>query len=429
MFGKKMMSVLTLTIMIMSLVVGSVSADSFVNVDIVDFEINGRTMTEDKVLEVELGDVLEIDMEVMCTAEVDEAISQYCAEGVEIGARLVYKYSEHDNNIADWTNDFKLHNGVTALKSLEVQVPYEMNTDEMSLHIYVADQHGSYTQKYDIDVVGVDNSDAIRFVKTQLNYPVLTAGEIRSITPKVVVKNYGTEDFDDVYLTVRIPALGVQQELQSIELDAGEERVFEDLWLRIPSDAEAGVYTVEYLVEFDRYENVEAFDKLTIEAGEETSETENTKTVVTVPDTQSLVVGGAGVAYPVVIANMGNDAKSYVLTVQGVESWGTSRIDPVATIVVPAGETVTAFLYVSANENAVAGDKVFQLTINDGKESKQIPLTANVAEAEGNWDGLKTVLEVGLIVLVIILIVIGLIVGFNKLRGNDEEDDEDKTYY
>ncbi len=429
MFGKKMMSVLTLTIMIMSLVVGSVSADSFVNVDIVDFEINGRTMTEDKVLEVELGDVLEIDMEVMCTAEVDEAISDYCAEGVEIGARLVYKYSEHDNNIADWTNDFKLHNGVTALKSLEVQVPYEMNTDEMSLHIYVADQHGSYTQKYDIDVVGVDNSDAIRFVKTQLNYPVLKAGEIRSITPKVVVKNYGTEDFDDVYLTVRIPALGVQQELQSIELDAGEERVFEDLWLRIPSDAEAGVYTVEYLVEFDRYENVEAFDKLTIEAGEETSETENTKTVVTVPDTQSLVVGGAGVAYPVVIANMGNDAKSYVLTVQGVESWGTSRIDPVATIVVPAGETVTAFLYVSANENAVAGDKVFQLTINDGKESKQIPLTANVAEAEGNWDGLKTVLEVGLIVLVIILIVIGLIVGFNKLRGNDEEDDEDKTYY
>lgn len=427
MFGKKIMSVFTLAIMILSLG-GLVVADSFVNVNIVDFEINGRTMTTDKVLEVELGEVLEIDMEVMCAQEVDEDLAAYCAEGVEIGARLVYKYSEYDNNIQDWSGDFKLHNGVTAVKSLEVQVPYEMNTDEMSLHIFVADQSGSYTEKYEIDVVGVDNSDSIRFVKTQLNYPVLKAGEIRSITPKVIVKNYGTEDFDDVYLTARIPALGVQQELQSIELEAGEEKTFEDLWLRIPADAEAGVYTVEYTVEYDRYEKVEAFDKLTIEAGEETS-AENTKTVITVPDTQSVMVGGAGVAYPIVIANLGKDAKSYQLTVQGVEAWGTARIDPVSTIVVPAGQTVTAFLYVSANENAVAGDKVFQLTINDGMETKQIPLTANVAEAEGSWNGLKTVLEVGLIVLVIILIIIGLIVGFNKLRGNDEDDDEDKTYY
>lgn len=428
MFKKNMMSVFTLAIMVLSLFVGTAFADSFVNVDVVDFEINGRTMSDDKVLEVTLGEVLEIDMEVMCAQEVDELVSEYCAEGVELGARLVYKYSTYDDNIQDWSKTFKLHNGVTAVKSLEVQVPYEMNTNEMSLHIYVADQHGSYTDKYEIDVVGVENSDAVRFVKTQLNYPVVKAGEIRSITPKVVVKNYGSEDFDDVYLTVRIPALGVQQELQSIELEANEERVFEDLWLRIPADAEAGVYTVEYVVEYDRYEKAEAFDKLTIEAQEESTEA-NTKTIITVPDVQSVMAGATGVAYPVVIANMGKDAKAYQLTVQGVEAWGTARVDPTSTIIVPAGQTVTAFVYVSANENTVAGEKIFQLTVSDGVESKQIPLTTIVAEQESSWNGLKTVLEVGLIVLVIILIIIGLIVGFNKLKGNDEEDDEDKTYY
>ncbi|MCA9478614.1 MAG: hypothetical protein KC535_05695, partial [Nanoarchaeota archaeon] len=67
---------------------------------------------------------------------------------------------------------------------------------------------------------------------------------------------------------------------------------------------------------------------------------------------------------------------------------------------------------------------------SDG-EQKVIPLSVIVSENNnaGSWDGLKRVLEIGLIIVVIVLILIGLIVGFNKLRGNDDDDEDAKTYY
>ena len=156
------------------------------------------------------------------------------------------------------------------------------------------------------------------------------------------------------------------------------------------------------------------------------------KTMITVPEAQSVTPGNAGSVYPVVIANLGKEAKAYQIGVSGVETWGTARVDPSANVIVAAGNTATVFIYVSANEDVQAGQKVFKVSINDGTEAKEIPLTANVTEKEAsNWGGMQKTLEIGLVVLVIILIIIGLIVGFNKLRGSDDEDeDEDaKTYY
>ena len=57
-------------------------------------------------------------------------------------------------------------------------------------------------------------------------------------------------------------------------------------------------------------------------------------------------------------------------------------------------------------------------------------MKANVAEGNNGWDTIKKALEIGLVVLVILLVVIGLIIGFSRLKGRDDEDeDEDKTYY
>ena len=43
---------------------------------------------------------------------------------------------------------------------------------------------------------------------------------------------------------------------------------------------------------------------------------------------------------------------------------------------------------------------------------------------------MKRGLEIGLIILVVLLVILGLIIGFNKLKGSDEEESgEEKTYY
>ena len=59
----------------------------------------------------------------------------------------------------------------------------------------------------------------------------------------------------------------------------------------------------------------------------------------------------------------------------------------------------------------------------------QIPLKANVAGSSASgWGSIKSGLEIAVIVLVVLLVIIGLIIGFNRLKGNGEQPEE-KTYY
>ena len=101
---------------------------------------------------------------------------------------------------------------------------------------------------------------------------------------------------------------------------------------------------------------------------------------------------------------------------------------------IDAGDTETVYLYVTANEEASQGEKVFMVGVETDGDKKQIALTANVLEGEtesplGELGDLKQVLQIGLVVLVVLLIILLFIVGFNKLKGNDDEEVSGQTYY
>ena len=103
-------------------------------------------------------------------------------------------------------------------------------------------------------------------------------------------------------------------------------------------------------------------------------------------------------------------------------------MEPSSVTVVPAGETKTVYVYVSANDDASAGSNGFKATISSDGESKAVALTANVVADSKGMGSLKG-LEIALVVLVIILIIIGLIIGFSKLRNNSDDDEGAQTYY
>jgi uncharacterized membrane protein len=263
----------------------------------------------------------------------------------------------------------------------------------------------------------------------------------RALSALVKVENIGTSDLDDgLTLTVSVPELNIRDTETLDKLDADESETFEKIILRFPSDATPGNYVVEYTVKFDEYETVTKTDVVTVTpcesvaCGAAPAQEEGT-TVIQIPNTQVVYQSGAESVYPLMINNMGNSAKAYTIAVSGVDAWGTSRVDPGSSIVIPAKSTATVFLYVAANDKTEAGEKYFKVTVGTEGDMKEIPLSAQVRASEDNaqsndWSGLKRTLEVALIILVIILILIGLIVGFNKLRGSGNEEDEDaKTYY
>ena len=384
-------------------------------------------------LEVQRGQDLSIRLKVH--AENDDV------QDVQISAGLYgYEYSQYEQNkIFDMSKTFDLKADRTRSVDLNLKVPLNMNTDDLLLRIFVADRDSlSYTQEYKLDVVGVDNENAV-VIKDAYLSPSNEVMAGRALSALVKVENVGQKDFDDATLVVSVPALNIRDTETLDQLDSGDKETFEKTILRFPKDAQPGDYVVDYTVKFDEYESVTKTGVITVlpcedvACGASSNEPAETgKTLITVPNKQIVTIGTTGAVYPILINNMADSAKTYTIQVQGVDMWGTAQMDPGTTVIVPAKNSQTVFLNLQANEDAQAGEKYFKLTVNSDGDTKDIPLTASVQEGTNaaSWDGLKKVLEIGLIILVIILIIIGLIVGFNKLRGSGDDDDEDaKTYY
>jgi uncharacterized membrane protein len=166
--------------------------------------------------------------------------------------------------------------------------------------------------------------------------------------------------------------------------------------------------------------------------GVEEAPVEKEKTVITLAaGAQTAAQGGAEAVYPITITNEGTASKTYVLSADGA-NWATFRVSPSNVLVVGAGESKAVNIYVAASADAPVGEQTFSVTISSGeKVLKEIPLKVNVAQGQVSaWSKIKRGLEVGLVVLVVLLVILGLIIGFNKLKGEEEETKEEgETYY
>lgn len=424
--NKKMLSILVLALLVLSFVpAGFVSAVS--NLDVQYLKIDGEhvDLTGGNILQVRRGENLPIRLNVLALADVKD---------VQVTAGIFgYQYSQYNgDSVLQTSKTFDLEAGRTTRIDLDLNVPVNMDEGDYKLRVFVTDRNSvSSTYEYDLTVVGVESSDSVLIKEAYLS-PSSTVEAGRALSALVKVQNVGDVDFDSVTLTVSVPELNIQDAETLDSFAAGETETFEKIILRFPKDAAAGTYAINYKVKFNDYESTTSTGTVTVKGNDGVSAGVEA-TSVNVPTAQSVNKGAAGVVYPVMITNNADSAKTYTLSVSGVDAWGTVRIDPSASIVVAAHDSSTAYMYIAADEAAQAGEKYFKLTVSDGSEDKEIPLTAVVQDADNasSWSGLKKALEIGLIVLVIILILVGLIVGFNKLRGNDEDlDDEDaKTYY
>ena len=131
------------------------------------------------------------------------------------------------------------------------------------------------------------------------------------------------------------------------------------------------------------------------------------------------------------MTNAGTSDKTYTVRTDGA-AWASFRVAPSNVAVIGAGESKAFTVYASANKGAPVGEQIFTVTISSNdKTLKQLPLSINVqVESASGTSTLKRSLEVGLVVLVILLVIIGLIIGFSKLRGDEEEEGkEGKEYY
>lgn len=434
----KLLSVLMAALLVLSVVPAFASANTQVPLEIEYLRIDGEQYspydTTNKILDVKRGDVIPIRLRVHALADVED---------VQITAGLYgFKYSNYEaDKVFQTTRTFDLKQDHTTTRDLVLEVPVKMDADYIKLRIFVADKNSlSYTAEYNLNVVGVADEEAI-LIKSAYLSPSNTVMASRALSALVKIENVGTRTLDDVTLVVSVPELGIRDVETLDRIYADDVETFEKVILRFPQNTPAGQYMVDYTVKFDEYESVTKTDVVTVTACEaavcaapSTTDEPSGETLISVPEAKVIKVGGEGAAFPVSITNTASTAKVYTLSVSGVSSWGTARVDPSAVVLVPAESSRTAFVYVSANADAEVSSKSFTVTVSTEEQVKDITLTvaleAGEEKASTSWNGLTRTLEIGLIILVIVLILIGLIIGFNKLRGNDENEDEDaKTYY
>ena len=418
-------------VLVMAAVLAGAAFADYVPVTIDDVKVEGDSLLPWDVnrLSIERGD--EIEVKVIMTAYAS-------AENVQVEAEIRgYEYDDREET-SDTSHVFDVESNVTYTKRLKVPIPENIDEDSYKLRVTVADRYNDEViQNYNLVIEAPRHSMSIRdIVLTPENE--VKAG--RALLATVRVKNMGDRDEESVKVTVSIPSLGLTASDYIDEVESDDSETSEELYLRIPACAEGGFYDVIAEVEYDEgYESATKATSIEVVEGD-SCEASGPSSQETEPDVvpgstmEDVVAGEGGAIYPITVTNNAATSKAFSVNVDGVNDWGTVKISPTNTMVVKSGKMETFYVFVAAKDDASPGQQVFTATVRSGSETvEQLTMTANIVEpsSSGGWSAAKKGLEIALVVLVALLVILGLIIGFSKLK-NDEEGpgaDETETYY
>ena len=388
------------------------------------------------------------ELDVLVTLQFTQRQGDNIAKAVNLGGVVVeatLKSDGHNNDqISEVSKEFTAKIGDIYDERFDLRLPARMEQGVYSLKIRVDTNANSKTYFYKLRI---DATDHLLEVRDIILSPENTVKAGRTLLVSARVKNRGENDEEDVKVKASIPELGVSASDFIDEVDR-EDCTSDDcddsvtsgtLYLRIPEDAETGDYDVVVEVTFEDGDSeiteTETIHVLGVE-GQEVGSGNVGKTIISIgPETQDVTKGVAAL-YPVTLTNTGGNSITYVVDVDSAD-WGTFQVSPSNVVVLGAGESKSVYVYATASEGATAGEQMFSVSVTSGDNVlEQVPLKANVQGADtaagtSAWSKVKRALEIGLIVLVVLLVILGLIIGFNKLKGDDEDHDKEdgQTYY
>lgn len=402
-----------------------VSADTGDLTDYWEVDIDGTSVTPIHTVGVEAGETIPIEITF-------KAID--CAEDAWVKAEI----EVDDEEIEDRTSRFDLIEESWYTKRLTLQLPdkIEDRTDEITLTITITDgdekDELEYTimlqrETYDLGVLDVE-------------MPFETeAGSV--IAVDVVLKNWGSQNLEDVFVKASIPDLGVSKKVYFGDMDPsdecedykdecgedescyhnycdsdGQDAAERRVYLTIPTSASSGVYDVE--IEAYNSDSSTNLKRSLIISGKE-----DATNVLTGATSKNLDIGEE-VTYDIVIVNSGSNMKVYTLTPEQISGLIVD-VDPVITV--PADASRTVRVRVKATESAEEGTHLVKINVeSDGELIQQANLSANVEKGTAQVANSVVVLTIVLVIIFVVLLII-LIVLLTKRPATMET--EETSYY
>ena len=369
-------------------------------------------------LSLERGHTYEVEVALTALADMND---------VEVEAFISgFEYNDIER-IADLVGPFDMDAGNTYIKRLRVTIPDDADEDDYKLRILVSDRDAdtlvaNFNLKLDVPRHSLRIDDIVWFPGTP------EAG--KALLTTVRVENKGEKVETDVKVVVSIPELGVSAVNYIDEIKEEKEQETEEMFLRLPSDAKAGTYTLVTEVFYDELYRTLKEDRVIQVRGNLNADplANLPKTVITVGDREADATAGIGAAtYTITVTNNERNDRLYVLTVEDAD-WADVQVSPRSAEIVRGGAsqifTVQAFPRAD-----VEGSKVLNVQIKQGSEVLQsIPLTANVHKSAMSWTQVGIRFVGGLLVVIVaVLLILALVLAFRKM--GDDSDVSAEAYY
>jgi len=430
--------------MFVLVLVGLVGAMGVVNADSPDYdvlyvEVNDYpvNLADNRVLDIERGENLDLTVVI----EAANSINGGSLDDVRIKAEIEgYEYGD----IEDRTSIFEVEEGLTYYKRLSLAIPEDIDASETyTLRVEVSDKDNEEVWEFTLHV---DEQRHKLNIYDIIVRPGTSVESGRPLFVDVRVENLGSKKENDIKVTAAIPELGVSDsryidELVPVEgcsafdCDDNEETSESsgDLFLRVPQSAKTGAYELVVEVSYDRgHEIIRAVTLVNID-GVASGNAGELNAIVSIDTTTRQIVQGEEVGYRIMVANLGNEQQVLTATVNGVESWATTRVTPGFLTLAP-GQTGELLVYLKANDNIDAGQRAFTVSITSGNSVgvKTLNLNADVVAGKNSFDVAKDVLIGVFIVLIVILIILAIVLVVKKLStGNEplEPASEGQSYY
>ena len=399
---------------------GLADPTSEINVEVNDEEYDGTPLT------VERGEELEVLVELVIPAS-NGPTELANAQNIEVEAQLL-GYDEED------VEDSKVVKKVTAgtkgtSVTLKLTVPNDFNFGAATLRVRVSGgaNEADLTADYPLFVESQNHSVKIADVSFS---PSLTVKAGKSLLTTVLVENVGDENpEEDIKVTVAVPELGLSASEYIDEVAADDKEDVDEMFLQVPADTKAGEYTVKVTVQYDDLEEsvTETYTLKVVDSEFVKPQQKSGKTILaTGPEMQS-VAAGKTATYAVALTNDGSASKAYAIEV-ATGDWATASVSEKLVVLEP-GQNKVVYVDLTVAQDATAGEHLASLTVKSGSDVLEtVVLKADVAAPQkaSNDTSLRNGLEIALVVLVVLLVLLGLVIGFSRLR---KDDDGEEKYY
>lgn len=332
-----------------------------------------------------------------------------------------------DKSLAVATDRFDVLEGRRYTKAFNVVMPYNIDPSEDLFLFLTIETRDGEMDHVEIPLTVQRESYVVEMLDILMDARA-KAGDV--VPVDIVLKNRGSHEATDTFVAVRIPELGIETrayfgDLSAVDQgddgdhpemqDSAERRVF----LKLPADAPAGVYTVEFET-FNADSQTTMQKKLLITGAAEDSQ-------IVVPSTSKTITVDGKASYTVTLVNRGSTLRVYEFAVEQPEGLSVDVSEPV--VVVPAGGTRTVKIDTAASK---PGTYSFALTVTSDSKVVQAKTFSTTVEGAKTTQptfstGNTTVLLTVILAIVFVVLLVVLIVLLTRKPAKSEEYGE--SYY